>query len=171
MFFCCIFAIKDRLYLLKVFTNPNTVWEVSKYRVFSGPYFPVFGLNTEIYRVHLRIQSEYRKLRSRKNSVFGYFSHSASCNDLLLASFKPNFMITSVSKTGIPENRKTLLLACSFIFEEKLWSTKYCRSYCKLKTEYFSFLLSFQSDSLFCFIEENDNCEKYMHLASFITFF
>ena len=25
----------------------RTVWKVSKYEVFSGPYFPVFGLNTE----------------------------------------------------------------------------------------------------------------------------
>ena len=24
-----------------------TAWKVSKYRVFSGPYFPVFGLNTD----------------------------------------------------------------------------------------------------------------------------
>ena len=24
-------------------------WNVSKYGVISGPYFPVFGLNTEIY--------------------------------------------------------------------------------------------------------------------------
>ena len=30
---------------------PHTVWKVSKYGVFSGPYFPVFGLNTEIYGV------------------------------------------------------------------------------------------------------------------------
>ena len=28
-----------------------TAWEVSKYGVFSGPSFPVFGLNTEIYGV------------------------------------------------------------------------------------------------------------------------
>ena len=27
----------------------NTAWKPSKYGVFSGPYFPVFGLNTEIY--------------------------------------------------------------------------------------------------------------------------
>ena len=27
-----------------------TAWKVSKYRVFSGPYFPVFGLNTRKYR-------------------------------------------------------------------------------------------------------------------------
>ena len=26
-----------------------TVWKVSKYGVFSGPYFPVFGLNTGKY--------------------------------------------------------------------------------------------------------------------------
>ena len=38
-----------------------TGWKVSKYGVISGPYFPAFGLNTEIYGVNLRIQSEYRK--------------------------------------------------------------------------------------------------------------
>ena len=36
----------------------NTVWKVSKYGVYSGPYFSLFGLNTEIYSVNLRIQSE-----------------------------------------------------------------------------------------------------------------
>ena len=53
-----------------------TAWKVSKYGVFSGPYFPAFGLNTEIYSVNLRIQSEYRKIRTRKTSVFGHFSRS-----------------------------------------------------------------------------------------------
>ena len=53
-----------------------TAWKVSKYRVFSGPYFPVFGLNTEIYGVNLRIQSKYGKIRTRKNSVLGHFSPS-----------------------------------------------------------------------------------------------
>ena len=33
-------------------------WKVFKYGVISGPCFPVFGLNTEIYGVNLRIQSE-----------------------------------------------------------------------------------------------------------------
>ena len=37
-----------------------------KYVVFSGPYFPVFWLSTEIYSVNLRIQSEYRKIQTRK---------------------------------------------------------------------------------------------------------
>ena len=53
-----------------------TAWKVSKYGVFSGPYFLVFELNTEIYEVNLRIQSEYRKIKTRKYSVFGHFSGS-----------------------------------------------------------------------------------------------
>ena len=36
-------------------------------------YFPVFGLNTDIYGVNLGIQLEYRKIRTRKNFVFGHF--------------------------------------------------------------------------------------------------
>ena len=35
---------------------------------FSGPYFPVFGLNMERYGVSLRIQSECEKLQTRKTS-------------------------------------------------------------------------------------------------------
>ena len=34
-----------------------TAWKVSKYGVISGPYFPLHGLNTEIYELNLRIQS------------------------------------------------------------------------------------------------------------------
>ena len=46
--------------------------EVSKYGFISGPYFPVFGLNTERYFASFRIQSEYRKKRTRNNSAFGH---------------------------------------------------------------------------------------------------
>ena len=49
-----------------------------KYGVLPGPYFPVFGINTDIYSVNLRIQSEYRKIWIRKNCVFGHFSRSVS---------------------------------------------------------------------------------------------
>ena len=51
---------------------------MSKYAVFSGPYFPVFGMNTEIYAVNHHFHSEYRKVRTRKNSVFGRFSRSVN---------------------------------------------------------------------------------------------
>ena len=33
---------------------------------FSGPYFPAFGLNTEKYRISLRIKSQCSKIRTRK---------------------------------------------------------------------------------------------------------
>ena len=51
---------------------------MSKYGVFSSPYFPSFGLNTERYGVSLRIQSECRKIRTRKNSVFELFFHAVA---------------------------------------------------------------------------------------------
>ena len=37
-----------------------TVWKVSKYGVFSGPYFPVFGMNTEIYGVSFNWNSSWK---------------------------------------------------------------------------------------------------------------
>ena len=52
---------------------------MSKYGVFSVPYFPVFRLNMDIFGVNLRIQSKNRKIRTRKNYVFGHFSR----NDIL----------------------------------------------------------------------------------------
>ena len=33
---------------------------------FSGPHFPAFGLNTEIYSVNFRIHSQCGKMRTRK---------------------------------------------------------------------------------------------------------
>ena len=53
-----------------------TMREVSKYGVFSGPYFPAFGVNTVRYSISVRIQSECGEIRTRKNSVFGHFSRS-----------------------------------------------------------------------------------------------
>ena len=50
----------------KIF-NHFTAWKVSKYGVISGPYCPAF---------------EYRKIRTRKNSVFGYFSRIASLYEI-----------------------------------------------------------------------------------------
>ena len=61
---------------IKTKSKAATSWKVFKYGVFSGPYFPVFGLNTERYFVSIRIQSKCGKIRTRKNSVFGHFSGS-----------------------------------------------------------------------------------------------
>ena len=45
-------------------------------RSIFGTYFPVLGLNSEIYYINLPIQLEYREIWTRKNPVFGHFSHS-----------------------------------------------------------------------------------------------
>ena len=64
-----------------------TAWKVSKYGVISGPYFPVFGLNTEIYGLNLRVQSEYRKIRTRNNSGSGHFSRSVCIHRMVDSVF------------------------------------------------------------------------------------
>ena len=73
--------------------NIHTAWKASKYGVVSGPYFSVIRLNMEIYRVNLHIQSEYRKIQTRKNSVFGH----SSCSDIFFITidlyFKPGLYI------------------------------------------------------------------------------
>ena len=66
-------------------TSHLTAWKMSKYKVFSGPYFPAFGLNTERYGVSLCIQSKCGKTRTRKNFVFGHFLRSVcvTCRSFL----------------------------------------------------------------------------------------
>ena len=50
--------------------SPDTAPKVSKYGVFSGLYFLVFGLN---YSLNLRFQSHYRKIRIRKTPYLDTF--------------------------------------------------------------------------------------------------
>ena len=76
----CISIANEAITAWKAFTEFFLVlifWSLrSKYGVFSGPYFPIFGQNTEIYSVNLRILSECRKIWTRKTSIFGHFSGS-----------------------------------------------------------------------------------------------
>ena len=60
-------SIKIFLVLMEVY---NTAGKLSKYGVFSGSYFPGFGLNTRIFSVNRGTQSEYREIRIRKNSIW-----------------------------------------------------------------------------------------------------
>ena len=110
---------------------------MSKYGVFSDPYFPVFGLNTEIYSVNHRIQSEYRKIRTRKNAVFGHFSRSVP-DDKPNIFQKSNINCYVEKPTTIFCNRKNSDLndfcyAEFLTFENK--SSKTCKyiTFCDLK--------------------------------------
>ena len=77
-------------FILQKIRTAITAWKVSKCAVFSGLYFPLFELNTKIYSVNLRIQSEYGKILTRRNSVFGHFSRSESLK--ISSTFKFNLI-------------------------------------------------------------------------------
>ena len=89
-------------------TYANTVWKVSKYGNFPGPYFPVSRLNTEIYGVNIRIQSKYGKIRTRKNSVFEHFSRSE--NFAKYQHFLPTIRNVSLPEIAVQVLRVVTLL-------------------------------------------------------------
>ena len=84
-------------------SNFYTVLKVRKYGVFSGPYFLAF-----LY-LSFSIQSECRKVRTRKNCVFGHFSSSVSNESKLLAlkvyghdCFENHFKASIIFRIEIP---------------------------------------------------------------------
>ena len=107
--------------------------EVSKYGEFSGPYFFVFGLNTKIYFVNLRIQSEYRKIKTRKNSVVRHFSSSftvmtGTCLVLgteLMAKNRPEKSTVCKYETQILLRRKGIITGKDIMQLEIVWLNMY----------------------------------------------
>ena len=91
---------------------------------FSDPYFPTLEVNKEIYGVYHRIQSEYRKLRTRKNSVFGYFSRSDKHCDkrVTFNSLKFNCSKSKILKYIIVLHVKMSIGACSLTSSQYLGS-------------------------------------------------
>ena len=105
--------------ILWLYSEPFSVTarKASKHGVFSGPYFRIFGLNAEVYSVNLCIQSEYKKIRTRKNSVFGHFSRSVWKQSL--QSFqKFSFFILPSAKIQL---LRKFFFACLFSFR-----TRFC---------------------------------------------
>ena len=102
---------------------PITTWKVFKYSVFSGSYFLVFGVNTEIYSVNLCIQSEYEKIRTRKNSVFGHFLHSVCF-----------LKFSIISSNGF---------RCSYYFMWSSWLLLSCHYWCYCQDGLLVFWFSF----------------------------
>ena len=83
----------------KSYFSRNATWKVSKYGVSSGPYFPVFEQN---------MQSENRKIRTRKNSLFGHFSRSDS--RMLVQVFQRNAKIrTFTSRVNFVDNNEIII--------------------------------------------------------------
>ena len=66
---CMLYFNLCRWILVHLLTLVYTAWKVSKYEVFSGPFYLVFGLNTEIYTVfflvHIFLNSDWIRRRSK----------------------------------------------------------------------------------------------------------
>ena len=57
---------------IKSYTNFHCL-KIVQIRGFSSLYFPAFGLNMEIYRVNLSIQSKDEKIQTRKTPYLNTF--------------------------------------------------------------------------------------------------
>ena len=63
-------------------------------RNFSGPYFPAFGENTEIYSVNLRIHSECGAIRTRKTPNTDTFHAMQFCmSHIVFGSSHPYYYV------------------------------------------------------------------------------
>ena len=114
---------------------------MSKYGIFSGPYFPAFGLNTERYSVSLRIQSEYGKIRTRKNSVFGHFPHSACFGHKIEFSFNyKNLLLLKKQNQYAQKINRVKFFYNTQIFLHSFEVTRGCTA-TELKTFFFSPLM------------------------------
>ena len=121
-------------------TSRQLLVKVSKCGVFSGPYFPVFGLNLENDGVNLRIQSKYRKIRTSKNPAVGKFSRS---DDLMHNDEKWSKSL-----------KKSCLLFIT-MFKNKHWypsiDNNICMTLMRVLLRILVFEESFNSKSLFLF--------------------
>ena len=87
----------------------------------------VFSL---IYPVSLRIQSECGKIQTRKNSVLGHFSRSASVTEAGSGCFSTKVLITSLFKgtrppiTSLVMNFKATFSFPFWIKSENLFETE-----------------------------------------------
>ena len=101
--------------ICKKISLTSTAWKVSKYGVFSDPYFPVCGLYTEIYSVNLCILSKYEKIRARKTP------YSATFNTVMAVSaIDMKHRVSAVQKQPF---RDVLRKRCSENIQQIYWRT------------------------------------------------
>ena len=82
----------------RVLTTPliANAWKLSGSGVLSGPYFPTFGLNTDIYKVEdFHVQSECKKIQTKKNPGSGtfHFSRAVRVTGIYLPTNNDSFII------------------------------------------------------------------------------
>ena len=97
----------------------------------------------EIYKVDVHIQCEYRKIQTRKNSVFRHFSHS-ECSDSMSSAIPFSFLVRF--------NFVKLLFFYSA-------HSSHCSRFFKVA---FNFTIVFK---LFCLLNEKGKVLKYFELG------
>ena len=102
-------------------------------RSYSGPHFPVFGLNTVRYSVYLRAQSEYGEIRTRITPNTDTFY--AVNNEIFLQRYRKYiFFLGSKMEELFPtakkkESLKTFELTIKN-WELVKWLCRICKTYC-----------------------------------------
>ena len=71
---------------------------MSESGVFPGLYCPVFAPNIEIYRVHIRILPQSKKIRNRKKSKSGHFLRTGT--HLIFLNFN-RYLFNSVEENDL----------------------------------------------------------------------
>ena len=64
------------------FYFPQYYGNSAQIRRFPGPYFPVSGVNTEIYSVNSRIHSGYGKMRTRNMRIWTFWNQGKTQQSL-----------------------------------------------------------------------------------------
>ena len=98
------------------------------------PYFPVFGLNREIYFANLRIQCEYRKIRTRSSSIFGKVLRS-------------DYIIMEITRISSMLPKHCIKFARIQVFTD-LYSPRYCLytgKYRSVKTRILAYFMYWKS--------------------------
>ena len=76
LLFCnTVFEIRSFALLPTIRARFITTWKMAHLGVFSGQYFPVLELNTEIYSVKSPYSAWAKKYTDHKNYEFGHFPH------------------------------------------------------------------------------------------------
>ena len=99
--------------------------KVSRYGFFSGPHFPIFGMNTEI-KVNIHIQSEYGKIRTSKTTIASWH-FSRYLVFIIFLRYQKNVWVQSLSFTKlqtfseISQNSQENTCPSNFIKKARPW--------------------------------------------------
>ena len=105
-------------FIVEILRKMCTAWKVSKYGDFLVCVFPYS--DCKIYWVNLHIHSEYGKIRTRKISVFGHFSHSLKIKNVVSLQKTSRCFINSMCHSFFEKNSEWNNLNCN-VFSRKTW--------------------------------------------------